>query len=262
MVTYWAYGGPMVGLVLLFFSLVCFQVDPQEKRRNAQLVAKKTTRIADAASGQLIELKGRAVVDPHAAPLLAPFTQRPVLWHHFRVEVRFGSGKDATWVHLFGSEMSRPFFLDDGSGEQARIALDGDGTLEVDVPLARVARLAKGEPIPPSVRAYVDAIEAHLPDEPLTFHEAVVCEGDSLLVLGRSTRERLVSDVDYRHEATQLVLSRGKQENDALFVTRTFEEARVREERMYLAGGLALLVLGLASLGSSGYCIYLLAIAP
>ena len=78
-----------------------------------------TSRIRSAAQGY-VELVGRA--GPLAgARNLAPLTQRPCIWWHYRIQRRTGSaghGKQrAKWQTVKSGRSEQPFLLDDGTGE-------------------------------------------------------------------------------------------------------------------------------------------------
>jgi len=256
----WAYVSPLLGLTLLFFAFVCFQPDDEDDlRRRKRLVATPTTRIADATGRGVVELCGRVVADPTQETLRTPFTNKPSVWQRVSLEYLFGSEEQRSWVHLAAQVTARNFLLDDGSGEQARIVLEGDGELDVDINADLVKELARDEEHPPVVREFIEAVNVHARGHSLRFYESPICEGDTLVVIGPSTRERVVSE-GYRDEVTRLVLSPGKGVEDALFLTKTTERARLAESRWFKILGVVLAILGVAVLATGGYCIYRLVV--
>jgi hypothetical protein len=78
-----------------------------------------TSRIRSAAQGY-VELAGRCRPMPGTRNL-APLTQRPCVWWHYRIQRRTGSvsdGKRRTkWHTVSAGRSEQPFVLDDGSGE-------------------------------------------------------------------------------------------------------------------------------------------------
>jgi len=78
-----------------------------------------TSRIRSAAQGY-VELSGRCRPMPGSRNL-APLTQRPCVWWHYRIQRRTGSVSDgkrrAKWHTVSAGRSEQPFVLDDGTGE-------------------------------------------------------------------------------------------------------------------------------------------------
>jgi len=78
-----------------------------------------TSRIRSAAQGY-VELSGRCGAMPGTRNL-APLTQRPCVWWHYRIQRRTGSAgkgrRQAKWQTVSAGRSEQPFTLDDGTGE-------------------------------------------------------------------------------------------------------------------------------------------------
>lgn len=73
-----------------------------------------TARIQSAAQGY-VELSGWA--RPHLGQVEGPLTGRPCLWYRYRVEEEQGGGNTRGWKSVERGESTKPFLLDDGSGQ-------------------------------------------------------------------------------------------------------------------------------------------------
>jgi hypothetical protein len=78
-----------------------------------------TSRVRSAAQGY-VEVAGRCRPLPGTRNL-APLTQRPCVWWHYRIQRRTGSSGDgkrrAKWHSVAAGRSEQPFLLDDGTGE-------------------------------------------------------------------------------------------------------------------------------------------------
>jgi hypothetical protein len=78
-----------------------------------------TSRIRSAAQGY-VEIAGRCRPLPGSRNL-APLTQRPCVWWHYRIQRRTGSAGDGKrrtkWSTVNAGRSEQPFALDDGTGE-------------------------------------------------------------------------------------------------------------------------------------------------
>jgi hypothetical protein len=253
----WAYVSPLLGLALLFFAFVCFQTGESEwaQRRRIQIGKMPTKRIADAKEGQVVEVKGTVRADPAEPAFEAPLSGEPIVWAFVSIWSRFRAGSIDTWSESSTTVHGRSFLLDDGSGALARIEARGD--IEANLDESFGTSLPEKAEAPKHVAAFFEQKNVTRSYADMRFFETVVREGDRLLVVGHTRRERLPAADTYRGvEATRLVLFAGKQ---GLYFTGKMEAEQLKEARKDVPLGVFLLVAGLAVLGSGAWCILQLA---
>jgi E3 Ubiquitin ligase len=204
-----------------FFLLVGVSGGMLSLRRRWLIKATPTSRVREAPGGALVEIKG--TVRAGEELVIAPLSGRPAVW--FRAHVAESLGKSSRT--LFAQTLSRPFFLDDGSGELARILPDG-ASFELMIGGRRTLR---GTGITPTVMELLGrsaSPEVRSP-QAVTYEESALSPGDELYVLGPSRREPgpAIPSPYRSNAATQLVVSRDPTSAQELLFSDQTEERLV-----------------------------------
>lgn len=105
--------GVIVGVVCLFLGLANW-------RRRQRILATPTSSIAQAPGHGLVEIKGRMSPSERGV-FQAPFSGRQAIWCRVTVQELRRSGKSSHWHTLIREIDGRDFYVDDGSGQYARV---------------------------------------------------------------------------------------------------------------------------------------------
>lgn len=212
--------------------------------RRKRVLATPTTKIADAKGG-VIEITG--TITDSAGLVTAPFSKRKVAWYRATVQELRSAGKRAYWHTIAESIDAREIFVEDGSGEAARVQpLGAEVLLDPSTPHVTISK-AFVDP-PPHIEAFLRARDIEPKswlglNKSMRFEERVLAVGDPLYALGPSRREPGVpGTVGYRSgHTTQLVLEDG--ETELLLATEPELRLRFLLGAPYVAG-VALTILG------------------
>jgi hypothetical protein len=112
------------GGVMLFIGIFAFLGNRKNLARRKRIMATPTTPVAQAAGNGPVEVAGR-IVPSEQGLIAAPFSQRPAVWARVTVQQRVQAGKSSYWKTLHKEEDGRQFWIDDGSGQMARILPQG-----------------------------------------------------------------------------------------------------------------------------------------
>src|SRR4051812_28285171 len=115
----------LLGGMVLLIGCALLQPDGDERRRR-RLMTGATSEPVPSGDGAAFVVRGRVVLEDDARMLVAPFTQREVVW--LRVDVdeaqRSPEGAWEVRVHVHDETRSIPFFVDDGLGGRVRVSLE------------------------------------------------------------------------------------------------------------------------------------------
>src|SRR4051812_43475617 len=87
--------------------------------RRKRIMSTPTSPIRQAPGG-LVEVKGR-IVPSEQGVLQTPFSGRHAVWARITVQERRQRGRSSYWATIINEVDARSFFVDDGSGELARV---------------------------------------------------------------------------------------------------------------------------------------------
>jgi hypothetical protein len=114
----------VMGLIFTLFGL-------EDLRRYARLRRQSRSPIAEATGSEPVEIRGRVVAGEQGV-VLAPFSGENAVWvkitidvEHVEVRMHAGRSSRRTWETVVEEADARPFFVDDGSGQLARVVPDG-----------------------------------------------------------------------------------------------------------------------------------------
>jgi hypothetical protein len=114
----------IVAAVLFFLGIAAFLGNRKNMARRKRILATPTTPVAQAAGNGPVEVAGR-IVPSEQGLITAPFSQRPAVWARVTVQQRIQAGRSSYWKTLHTEEDGRQFWIDDGSGQMARVIPQG-----------------------------------------------------------------------------------------------------------------------------------------
>ncbi len=220
-------------------------------RRYHRIKNTPTTSVASAPGTGAVELKGRVVageLDQHESPL----TGARGVWVKFDIQEMRQQGKNRNWVSVLAESHHNPFWLDDRSGQQARIEPDG-GELVVD--MAEVASAGTFRDASPHLQQFLQSRGLSPTDglgmnKALRFLEFVLVDGAALYALGCSRRipGPPVHDGYRMAPSTQLVVFHGASEGDELLISAKAEDDLARGLRLPFLVGIVILIASVVSI--------------
>ncbi len=110
----------IVGGVLLLIGVIVTLSNLKNWKRRQRILNTPTSPIAQAPGNALVEVKGR--IGPGEQGLvMAPFSGRQCVWVRVLVQELRSTGRSSYWATVCNETDGRPFYVDDGSGQMARI---------------------------------------------------------------------------------------------------------------------------------------------
>jgi hypothetical protein len=159
-------------------------------KRRKRIIATPTLPVAQAPGGGVVEIKGR-IVPGEQGVVQAPFSGRPAVWCRIHVEQYRSSGRSGRWVTLHKEVDTRPFYVDDGSGQTARVMPHG---AEVLLESQNVASSGTFNDAAPHLEAFLASRGLKSTNwlgfnKRMRYSEEVLSPHDALYALGPSRRE-------------------------------------------------------------------------
>lgn len=173
----------LVGIAIIFGSLGSW-------RRRQRILGTPTTPIAHARGDSIVEIKGQ-IVPGEQGVFTTPFSGRPAVFCRVRVQERRQRGKNSYWHTVVEEVDSRDFYIDDRSGQQARIATSTANTI---LDSGSVASSGTFNDPPPHLMQFL-AMRGVTSTTWLGFNksmqyiEEVLMPGDPIYAIGPSRRE-------------------------------------------------------------------------
>ncbi len=238
--------------VLLVVGMVISLAGLKNYRRRQRIIATPTSPIAQASGLGPVEIKGR-IVPGEQGVLQTPFSGRHAVWCRITVLEHRSSGRNSYWATILKETDQREFFVDDGSGQMAKILPHG---AEVILDAQQVGSSGTFNDASPHLAAFL-ASRGHSTQSFLGFNksmrytEEVLAPNDPLYALGPSRREAgpPVNDGYRMAPSSQLVLAAGQGDAHELILTNKSEEQLVSRLLWGMVGGLVItgiaVVLGL-----------------
>ena len=225
MVGFLVFGG-----ILFIVGVIVALTGLKNYRRRQRILATPTSAIAQAPGNAPVEIKGR-IVPGEQGVLQTPFSGRHAVWCRVSVLEYRSSGRSGHWVTILREVDQREFFVDDGSGQMAKIIPAG---AEVILDQQQIASSGTFNDAPPHLQAFL-ASRGHSTQSFLGFNksmrytEEVLAPNDPLYALGPSRREAgpPVNDGYRMAPSSQLVLGAGHGEANELILTNKSDEQLV-----------------------------------
>lgn len=183
---------PIVILVFsaLVIGIIIVASSAGNWRRRQRIIATPTTPIAECTGDSVVEIKGKVVASEQGA-FKTPFSGRDAVFCRVTVQERRSNGKSSYWHTIVEEIEAREFHVEDGSGQQARIAPRGANCL---LDKQSVTSSGMFNDPPPQLVSFLNArgvsSETWLgTNKSMQYLEEVIAPGDSLYAIGPSHRE-------------------------------------------------------------------------
>jgi hypothetical protein len=217
----------IIGIGLFVVGAIVILANLGNMRRRRRILDTPTSPIAQASGHGPVEIKGR-VSPSEQGVLLAPFSGRHAVWIRICVQEHRRRGKNSYWHTVLNETESRPFYVEDGSGQHARIIPDGSNVM---LDRDHIASSGTFNDPPPHLQAFLQSRGLSPTswlgfNKSLRYQEEVLCPGDSVFALGPSRREAGPPTPEgYRGAAsTLLVLFAGPGDAGELILTNKSED--------------------------------------
>ena len=208
----------VIGVILTLSNLKNFQ-------RRQRIIATPTSPIAQAPGNGPVEVKGR-IAPSEQGLVQAPFSGRHAVWIRITVQELRSSGRSSHWHTVLTEADGRPFMVDDGSGQMARVLPAGANVI---LEKQNIASSGTFNDAPPHLEAFLQARGLKSTswlgfNKSMRYEEEVLAPGDVLYALGPSRREAgpPVHDGYRMVPGSQLVMFHGM--GDELILTNKTEE--------------------------------------
>lgn len=210
----------LVGVAITLTNLKNF-------KRRQRIIATPTSPIAQAPGNGLVEIKGR-IVPSEQGLLQTPFSGRHAVWCRIKVEELRNSGKNSYWQTVLTEIDLRPFMVDDGSGQMARIIPNGANVL---LDAQNIASSGTFNDAQPHLEGFLASRGLKSTgffgfNKSMRYSEEVLAPHDALYALGMSRREAgpPVHDGYRMAPGSMLVMSAGPTPETELLLTNKSEE--------------------------------------
>jgi hypothetical protein len=217
----------VLGAVLFLIGATVALLNLKNVKRRQRIIATPTSPIAQAPGTGLVEIKGR-VVPAEQGVIYTPFSGRPAVWCRVQVQERRSSGRNTYWHTLVTEVDARPFLVDDGSGQLARIMPNG---ANVVLEKQSVGSSGTFNDAAPHLEAFLQARGLKSTswiglNKAMRYEEEVLMAGDPVYALGPSQRAPgpPVHDGYRVVPGSQLVMFHGVGPDGELLLTNKTEE--------------------------------------
>lgn len=189
-------------------------------RRRARIIATPTSKIAQASGAGPVEING-TIVPGEQGVFTTPIGQKQAVWARLVVQELRRRGKSSTYVTIYKETYDRVFYVDDGSGERARVFTEG---AHMVLDAKQVASSGVLRDPPPHVRQFLEqrgiAAQGLIFNRNLKFTEEILSPGDLLYALGPSFRDTAMNAGPFRQGPPgQLTLRAGAGFQNELILT-------------------------------------------
>ncbi len=218
------------------------------RRRRKRIQDTPTSPIANASGGGPVEIYGRLAPSEHGL-IVAPFSGKPAVFVRVIVEEYRSNGKSGHWATIVNESDSRDFFVDDGSGEYARVYVQG-ATFELNATV--VGKSGTFNDAPPHLEAFLrsrgraSTTSLFGFNKSMRYSEELIVPGDSLYALGPSRRDAgPPTSAGYRTaQSSQLALFAQQGEAHELLLTNLSEAQLLAKLNSGIVATIVFLVLG------------------
>jgi hypothetical protein len=243
----------MIGLLIFggiaaLIGVIITLTNLKNMRRRRRIIDTPTSTIAQAPGNGLVEIKGRIVAGTEGV-LQAPFSGRYGVWVRVVVQEYRRSGRSGYWATVVDETDFRPFFVEDGSGQRARIVPTGASVI---LDQQNVGSSGTFNDPPPHLQSFLASrglsAQSWLGfNKSMRYNEEVLGANDPLYAIGPSSREPgpPVQDAYGRvAPGSQLVMYAGQGDALELILTNKTEEQLVSKLLWGFVGGLITLGIG------------------
>ncbi len=215
------------GGILFLIGVIVTLTNVKNFRRRQRIIATPTSPIAQAPGNGLVEIKGR-IIPSEQGLVQTPFSGRHAVWCRVVVQELRSSGRSTYWHTLLTEVDGRPFLIDDGSGQAARLLPNG---ANVVLDKQHVASSGTFNDAAPHLEAFLMSRGLKSTswlgfNKSMRYEEEVLSPNDPIYALGPSRRDPgpPVHDGYRMVPSSQLVLFQGVGEMGELLLTNKTEE--------------------------------------
>lgn len=245
----------IIGGIVFIIGVIVTLTNLKNFKRRQRIVATPTSPIAQAPGNGLVEIKGR-IVPSEQGLVQTPFSGRHAVWVRVTVQELRQSGRNSYWHTLLAEVDARPFMVDDGSGQLARVLPAGANVM---LEKHNIASSGTFNDAPPHLEAFLAARGLKSTswlgfNKSMRYEEEVLSPNDTLYALGLSRRDPgpPVHDGYRMVPGSQLVMFHGNGEE--LLLTNKTEEQLTSKLLTGFVVGLVLggigLLMGLVGFGA------------
>jgi hypothetical protein len=178
-----------LGALMLLIGVIVVLVNLKNLARRRLILDTPTSPIARAPGGGLVEVKGR-IVPSEQGVIVGPFSGRQGVYVRVVVQEYRSSGKSGHWYTVFNQAQEREFWVDDGSGQQARVRPTGASYI---LNMTTVQTSGTFRDASPQVEAFLNYYGMKSTswlglNKSMRYQEEMLCPGDPLYALGPSAR--------------------------------------------------------------------------
>lgn len=242
----------IIGGITLVIGVVVTLVNIKNFKRRQRIIATPTSPIAQAPGNGVVEIKGR-IAPSEQGLLQTPFSGRYAVWCRITVQELRSNGKSRYWHTLLTEIDQRPFMVDDGSGQMARVIPMGSNVI---LDAQNVASSGTFNDAQPHLEAFLASRGLKSTswigfNKSMRYTEEVLAPNDPLYALGPSRREAGAPVYDgYRMvPGSMLVMFHGMGTDGELILTNKTEEQLVSKLLWGFVGGIIIAVFGLMMVG-------------
>jgi hypothetical protein len=237
----------VIGGILFLIGAIVTIANIKNFKRRQRIIATPTSPIAQAPGNGVVEIKGR--IQPSEQGLLqTPFSGRHAVWCRITVQELRSSGRNTYWHTLLTEVDQRPFMVDDGSGQVARIMPMGANVM---LDAQNVASSGTFNDAAPHLVAFMQARGINTTswlgfNKSMRYSEEVLGPHDPLYALGPSRREAgpPVHDGYRMVPGSQLVMFQGMGGDGELILTNKTEDQLTSKLMTGFVVGIVMTVLG------------------
>jgi hypothetical protein len=236
----------LIGVVITIANLKNYQ-------RRKRIIDTPTSPIAQAPGNALVEIKGR-IAPSEQGLLQTPFSGRHAVWCRITVQELRSSGRNTYWHTVLTEVDQRPFMVDDGSGQMARVIPNGANVI---LEAQNIASSGTFNDAAPHLEGFLQSRGLKSTsflgfNKSMRYSEEVLVPSDPLYALGPSRRDAgpPVHDGYRMVPGSQLVMFHGMGPAGELILTNKTEDQLTSKLMTGFVAGIVVAVLGfLAGVG-------------
>lgn len=237
----------VVGGIFLLIGIVVTFANVKNWQRRKRILGTPTSPIAQAPGNGPVEIKGR-IVPSEQGLVQTPFSGRHAVWCRVTVQELRSSGRSSHWHTILTEADGRPFMVDDGSGQMARVLPAGANVI---LDKRNVASSGTFNDAASHLEAFLASRGLKSTswlgfNKSMRYEEEVLAPNDPLYALGPSRREAgpPVHDGYRMVPGSQLVMFHGMGPDGELILTNKTEEQLTSKLLGGFVAGLVLLGIG------------------
>ena len=245
---------PQAFLVPGFFSFLLLLLGggkllgtARNQRRRKRIKQTPTCPVSRAPGGSRVEIYGQLTASEQGL-IVAPFSGRQAVYIRVVVDEYRQQGKHGYWATIVNESDARDFFVDDGSGEPARVYVQG-ASFELNAQL--VAKSGTFSNAPQHLEQFLKSRGKASTgifgfNKSMRYSEEVLVPGDSLYALGPSRRDAGPStgSAFRTSQSSQLALFAHQGEENELLLTNLSEAQLLAKLNHGFVKSLVLLAIG------------------